>query len=192
MKKLLPLLTALALLCLLVSPAGAQSPRSLLSAVQAELGAKRYQAALDKSELLVRALWAKVPFHIGTALFTKGEAGGYGIFNPRGSNVFPRSGKPIYIYLEPVGYKVAQKAPGIYDFGLSMDLALTDTKGTILWGKQGFLKRSVTSRRFNREFFVTVTLTLDNVPAGDYLIYLRVKDKNSPRLTEVRLPIRFQ
>ncbi len=192
MKRLFQLFTVFSLFCLLVEPAVAQDPQGLISALQSDLGAKRYQAALDKSELLMRALWDKVPLHLGAALFTKEDPQGFGIYTPRESNVFPRDGKPIYIYLEPVGYKVVSKGKGLYAFGLGMDLALTDPQGTILWGKQNFLEKSVVSHHANREFFLTVTLTLTNVPVGDYFVLLRVKDKNSPQSTEVRLPVRFQ
>jgi len=192
MKRILSLLTVLALVCLLAPVASAQGPQGLLAPLQADLGAKRYQAALDKTEVLMRQIWDRVPLHLRVALFTKDDPQGFGIYTPRASNVFPRNGKPIYIYLEPVGYKIRKQAGGTYDFGLSMDLALTDTKGTILWGKQNFLKKSVVSHHANREFFLTVTLTLTNVPVGDYFVLLRVKDKNSSQYTEARLPLRFQ
>lgn len=161
----------------------------------------RPRRAYGMVEEAARVIWSRLGFFLARALLVSEPARGYGIYTPRKDNlylhsppdrpVFPGKGMPIYVYLEPVGYRVQRRADGFYRFGVSMDAALLDSQGNLLFGKEKFLRQEMTSHRFNREFFLNVTLNLKGAPPGEYQLRLTVQDILSDGRASVQLPIRI-
>ncbi|WP_417589233.1 hypothetical protein [Pararhodobacter oceanensis] len=163
-------LTALSFPASLVAPAMAQ-----------DLAA--YQAA----DAAAVEAWQAMPLSVRNAGFVAEDAGGYGLNVARESSEF-QLGEPILVYAEPMGYAWDEGAEGGYTFGLSIDLVLYDGEGEELARQDEFQRASLTSNQRNREFFITLTLNLDNAPAGDYRLEYVVNDLFAEQSATVSLP----
>ena len=193
---------------LLAAPAAARQgaepaggPAMWLDLAKTSAGQGQIKRAYGLTEEAARGLWRRMGFSLARALLVAEPARGYGIYTPRKDNlylhappgrpVFPGKGQPIYVYLEPVGYEVRRVKGSRYRFGVSMDAALLDDKGSLLFGKENFLRQEVESRHFNREFFLNVTLNLKGAPPGQYKLRLTVQDIGSGQRVSVKLPIQI-
>lgn len=165
---------------------------AFLQKAQKSLEANQAPKALKQTEAALEAIWQQVPLHIGQAVYLKSRPQAYGVYTPRPNNRYPTKGEPVLIYLEPIGYRVKNNPDGSKTFGVSLDIALTNPQGKVLWGKEGFLRKEITGRHFIREFYLLVTLTLSGAPAGDYLVSLRVNDLNADQSTATKLPLKLR
>ncbi len=193
---------------LLAAPAAAEpdagaasGPAMWLDLAKTSAGQGQIKRAYGLTEEAARSLWRRMGFSLARALLVAEPARGYGIYTPRKNNaylhappgrpVFPGKGQPIYVYLEPVGYEVRRVKGSRYQFGITMDAALLDHKGNLLFGKENFLRQEVESHHFNREFFQNVTLNLKGAPPGQYKLRLTVQDIGSGQRASVKLPIQI-
>jgi hypothetical protein len=189
---LLVLLAALICLAFGSNAGAADKAAGLLEQAGKSLKANQAQKALEQTEAALEAIWQRVPLHIGQALYLKTRPQAYGVYTPRKGIQYPAKGEPVLIYLEPKGYRVRTNPDGSKTFGVSLDIALTDPKGKVLWGKEGFLSKKITGRRFLKEFYLLVTLTLSGAPAGDYLVSLRVNDLYGNQSAATKLPLELR
>lgn len=188
----LPLILLVALL-LAAAPAWAAETNPALSALtqaQGELEQGKKMEAFRATAKALSALWDQIPFSLSAVVLTQGPTQGYGLFTPRQGNAY-RQGQTIYAYVEPLGQRIQRTKEGLFVFSLSADLALLKPDGTILWGKDNFAEWKFTSRRANREFFINLRLKLNKVPAGEYLLSLRVNDRLSKRVASHKLKVVF-
>ena len=169
-------------------PASAADPLKLIDQARAKVAAGEMKHGLFMLEQAMQAVWERSPFYLRMAVLTEDKAQGFGIYQPKKQNSYPKNKAIIHIYVEPSGYRY-QVQQGIYNFGLDMDVYLLDKTGKVLFGKEKFLKTDMRSRRPNREFFMNVTLTLTGAPPGDYVVKLAAQDKISQALAEIRVPI---
>ncbi|MFH1036214.1 MAG: hypothetical protein V1806_17055 [Pseudomonadota bacterium] len=192
MRKLTCLWVWLALAGLWVAPAAAQGdPLALLDQARGSLQVGQKLEALGLLDQAGRALWNQLGLGVANAVLTREEAQGFGMYNPREGNLYSNQ-EPILVYLEPRGYRVTTPQPGLFAFGVRVDVSLLATNGEVLWGKENALVKNILSRRFNREFYITLTLNFKGAPAGDYVVLLTLHDQQSPTPVQVRLPIRFK
>jgi hypothetical protein len=192
MRKIFYLFIMLALACPLATPAAAlgEDPQASLEQARARLQAGQRSEALGLIDQAAQTIWNQMGLSVGLAVLTKEDAQGFGMFNPRDNNVFA-DGEPILAYVEPRGYRVTSPQPGLFAFGIKVDVALLGPQGDILWGKENLLVKNVLSRQFNREFYITLTLNFTGAPAGNYVVLLTLHDQQAPGPVQVRLPIRF-
>jgi hypothetical protein len=172
----------------------AETVNPAISALEEAKGKLEQGKAMEAYKATNRAmfhLWNQVPFSLGAAVLTTGPNEGYGLFNPRKTNIF-HQGQALYAYIEPLGQRIKRTKERLFSFFLSMDVALLKPDGTVLWGKENFQKWRFTSRRPNREFFINLRLKLGKVPAGDYLLSLRVHDQLSGRIAGHQLKVVFK
>lgn len=167
MVRLLPVAFAAALLFAL--PAAAQDLTGLMQA-----------------EAQVAAAWEATPLSFRKTLFaTRIEA--FGVYEEKAGTVFAPD-EPIIVYAEPVGYGYRANADGTFDFGFDFDLAVKNDVGEIVSGKEGFASTVLTSKVQNREFLVTLTLTLSGAPAGNYVLEYLARDVASGETATIGLP----
>ena len=78
--------------------------------IEERLSAQDYTTALSGARDFLGAVWGQVP-QIGftQALLVSETAAGYGVYNPRPTNLY-KKGEPIIIYAEPFGFSYG--APG--------------------------------------------------------------------------------
>ncbi|MCF8034962.1 MAG: hypothetical protein K9K66_17960 [Desulfarculaceae bacterium] len=176
-----------------------QEPAKYLELARSALGLNQNRKALGLAEQAAQAIWQRVPLSLARAVLVKEPAKGYGIYQPREDGVylvsgpdqpvFPGKGMPVYVYLEPVGYRVERKAGGEHTFGLAMDVSLYDAMGKHLFSKKDFMKEEVSSHRFRLEHFLNVIVSLKGAPPGKYKLQLTVKDLVGQQKATVELPI---
>ena len=129
---------------------------------------------VQAAEQKVEDAWLKTPLTFRKALLVD-KAQGFGIYTPRASNVYA-PGESILIYSEPVGYGWHDNGNGTYTFGFNVDLLVKHPDGSILGGKENFQKLILTSKARNREFMLTLNLTPDGFPPGDYVVKYTIHD----------------
>ncbi|RYE87042.1 MAG: hypothetical protein EOP19_05305 [Hyphomicrobiales bacterium] len=168
MNRLLPLAFAAAAFCA-APPAFAQSIDALVAAEQQ-----------------VAAAWDATPLTFRKTLFATGiEA--YGVYTEKQGSVFA-PGEPIVVYAEPVGYGYTTDAAGKYTFGFDFDLVVKTADGDVVAGKDGFAHFALVSTVQNREFLVSLTLTLNEAPAGNYVLEYLARDIASDETATITMP----
>jgi hypothetical protein len=191
MRRMACLWAWLALAGLVAAPAmAAGDPLAILERTRASLQSGQRLEALALTDQAAQELWNQVGLGVASVVLTREEAQGYGMFNPRENNVYA-SGEPVLAYVEPRGYRVTSPQPGLFAFGVRVDVSLLSPQGEVLWGKENLLVKDMVSRRFNREFYITLTLNFKGAPAGEYVLLLTLHDQQASTPVQVRLPIRF-
>jgi len=142
--------------------------------------------ALVAAEQQVTAAWDATPLTFRKTLFaTAIEA--YGVYTEKSGSTFA-PGEPIVVYAEPVGYGYTTNAEGKYGFGFDFDLVVKTEDGEIVAGKDGFAHFELSSNAQNREFLVSLTLTLNEAPAGNYLLEYLAHDIASDETATISMP----
>jgi hypothetical protein len=143
--------------------------------------------AVVQAEAAMLAAWDASPLLLQNAVFIDGSADGFGMFDPRADARFA-PGEPIVVYAEPLGYGWEETEPGVFRFGFDIDLLVKSATGKVLGGQDGFGKFRFASRTRNREIMLTLTLTLDDFPPGDYQVTYNVREIAGGKAGAVTLP----
>lgn len=142
--------------------------------------------ALAAAEATVATAWDATPLSFRKVLFAS-EIEAYGVYTEKEGAVFA-PGEPIVIYAEPVGYGYTPNADGTFSFGFDFDLVVKTDDGEIVAGKDGFANTVLVSKAQNREFLVSLTLTLNEAPAGNYVLEYLAHDIASDETAAIALP----
>ncbi|GAB4273634.1 MAG: hypothetical protein Kow0013_27620 [Pararhodobacter sp.] len=145
------------------------------------------RAAYDAAEAALIDAWEALPLSFRTTGFVATEASGYGMYTLRPDARFA-VGEPMIVYAEPLGYAWRDNGDGTYAFGFQIDLILRNPAGEILAQQEAFQTSTLTSRYRNREFYMNITLNLNNAPAGDYVLDYRVIDVVTREEAVISLP----
>jgi hypothetical protein len=144
-------------------------------------------ADLDAAEKALADLWTRLPFTTRHVMFVTRKADLLGDYEQRPSNVFTR-GEPLLTYLEPVGYGWKPLESGIFGFGVTTDFEVLTADGKVLGGQKAFQKVDLTSHVREVGLFVNLTLTIDGVGPGNYVLAYTLHDNVSGRTTRVEQP----
>ena len=142
--------------------------------------------ALTAAEQQVAAAWDATPLTFRKVLFAS-DIQAYGVYTAKDGSVFA-PGEPIVVYAEPVGYGYKANADGSFGFGFDFDLVVKTQDGEIVAGKDGFANTELTSMAQNREFLVSLTLTLNEAPAGNYVLEYLAHDIASDETATISMP----
>lgn len=159
-----------------------------LGAVSA--GAAAGDETLAKAETALDQAWEGCPFSLGAAILVSGPTEGYGLFEPRPSNVFGAD-EPIYLYLEPecFGY---ERVGDRYRFGMSADFTVFDAADSVVFVRQDFAEFTFESFHRNKEIKVDVNYELSGAPPGAYVIETVLHDKAGKGKASVRTKVVFK
>lgn len=130
-------------------------------------------------------LFAQVWDHNATIGFTQAtlvaeNATGYGVYNPRPTNMF-KKGEPILIYCEPYGFAYGAPGEGLYSVNFFIDLQILDASGNQMANAPNATEYNMTSRHQNREVQANITYSLDGIQPGHYTLVTTLRDKNSQK-----------
>lgn len=130
----------------------------------------------------------------GNGLFVSSKSQGYGIYQPRNSNVFSPS-EDIIFYIEPSGfdYKSLRDDQGnlLYSINFMLDATLYSKNGTYLNGPLE-VPFDIISHHKNKEISIDFTITQNNpFPYGDYIVKYTVHDLNSGKTFDIIKDIRI-
>ena len=168
MNRLLPFAFA-AIALVAAAPAGAQS-----------------LDALTAAEQQVAAAWDATPLTFRKTLFAD-RIEAFGVYEAKEGSTFA-PGEPIVVYAEPVGYGYKSNDDGTYTFGFDFDLKVKNADGDIVAGKDGFANFELNSKAQNREFLVSLTLSLNEAPAGNYTLEYLARDIASDETATIVMP----
>ena len=157
----------------------AAKAENLMAAGKFEDATKALEAAQDR-------LWESSPLLFRRALFTAGEPTGFGLYDLREGSTFKRS-EPLIVYAEPMGYGYGRDG-SLYVISLDLDFAIKNPNGKVVASQENFGNLAFRSRFPNKEFMAKVTYDFSGLPAGDYEVTTRAKDKNSDKVAEFTLP----
>lgn len=142
--------------------------------------------ALTAAEQQVATAWDATPLTFRKTLFATGiEA--FGVYTAKDGSAFA-PGEQIVVYAEPVGYGYKTNADGTFTFGFNFDLVVKTEAGEIVAGKDGFANFELVSNAQNREFLVSLTLTLNEAPAGNYVLEYLAHDIASDETATISMP----
>jgi len=173
---------------LLALPTAAEAGEiaDLASKAEGLMTAGRYEDATKALEAAQDKLWQASPLLFRHALFTAGEPTGFGLYDLREGSAFKRS-EPLIIYAEPMGYGYGRDG-SLYVISLDLDFSIKDSKGKEVAAQENFGNLSFRSRFPNKEFMAKVTYDFSGLPAGDYSVTTRAKDRNTDKSAEFTLP----
>jgi hypothetical protein len=146
---------------------------------------------INKREQAVVEAWEKTPLTVRRAIFVTEPPKSFGIYKPRSSSRF-KSGDPIIVYAEPVGFGWKTVEDDQFEFGFNVDLIVKTAAGKLVGEQDNFAKLAMKSRYRNREFMIQLTLDLNNASAGDYLLDYRLHDLGAEKTTTLELPFTIE
>ncbi len=149
--------------------------------IEQQAAAGDTEGALKSAQVLFGQVW-EMSTAIGftQALLVDQPASGFGIYNPRASDVY-KPGEKIIIYAEPFGFAYGSPGEGLYSMGFHVDLKVISETGELLGDIPNLTELDLVSRYPNREFQANLTYTLDGIEPGKYLLQTTLRDKNSDR-----------
>jgi hypothetical protein len=143
--------------------------------------------AVHAARAAMQALMQNLRMRMTTAVLVAQTAAGYGIYEPRESNVF-HQGEPVLIYVEPFGYSTAEVRPGLFEIAMNVDLAILDSSGSVLGHIDDVTELSLQGLRPAIDFHANLTYTV-NAPPGDYIMQTTLRDQNSTDYMSFNFPI---
>jgi hypothetical protein len=144
---------------------------------------------LDDIDTLQQAVvdaWTEMPLTVRQVMFVTEKPQILGAYSERPTNVF-KAGEKLLTYIEPVGY--TWKSQGdMFNFGVSVDFVIKNADGKILGGQENFAKLSLASRTKLQEFMVNLTMSLDGIVPGKYILEYKLHDLGSEKTVVVDQP----
>jgi hypothetical protein len=174
---------SLSLLALLALAAPVQSGTVAEAAteIEAKISAADLTGAISDARALLGLVWdMSLEISFSEALLVAAPAAGYGVFNPRETNVF-KKGESIIIYTEPVGFGYGAEEGGVWSIGFDVDLQVLTEAGEVLGDVPSVTDLKLISRYQNREFQANITYDLNGLEAGRYRLITTLRDQNSTR-----------
>lgn len=130
---------------------------------------------LEEAEQRVIEVWNTMPIVFRRALFATEEPTGFGGYSPRASSEF-KPDEPLFIYSEPVGYAWRENDDESYTIEFGVDLRIKRDDGKAIVGVDDFGHIEVDTMSPAREFMLKVTVNLEGIPSGDYVMDIRARD----------------
>ena len=174
-------LLALAAMTSLAVPLRAGTVAETATGIETKIAAADLTGAIKDARALLGLVWdMSLDISFSQALLVAAPAAGYGVYNPRETNVFGK-GESIIIYCEPVGFGYGVEDGGVWSIGFNVDLQVLTEAGEVLGDVPSVTDLKLISRYQNREFQANITYDLNGLDAGRYRLITTLRDKNSTR-----------
>lgn len=125
-------------------------------------------------------------FQMINATFVTGNPEGFGMYDRRPDAVF-RPGEPLIVYCEPVGLAWQKGGRGFQSL-FTVDFEVLDTAGKVLGGQKEFGRFGFDSVVRNQEILTRLTLDVDGIEPGDYVLRYIFNDRVSGNQTALVMP----
>ena len=176
-----PAALSLAAALVAAGPAFSGSVAEAAAAIEAKVNAADLTGAIADARGLLGLVWdMSLEISYSEALLVAAPAAGYGVYNPRETNVF-RQGESIIIYTEPVGFGYGAEGDGVWSIGFNVDLQVLTEAGEVLGDVPSVTDLTLISRYQNREFQANITYDLNGLEAGRYRLITPLRDKTTTR-----------
>jgi hypothetical protein len=171
-------------------PLHAGEIEDLARQAEKQANAGRHLEAVATLRRAINVLTDKGPLALRRVQFITEIPRGFGIYQPRGNNVF-RPGEPLIVYAEPVG--VGWKAEGDVNRSLIVtDFEIRTPNGKVLGGQKEFGKFEFNSRDRNHEIMSHLTITLTGAPVGSYVLTATYRDLINGKSAMLELPFEIK
>ena len=167
-------IAAAAFLAVLAVPALAQTVIDDARQADALAAQGKHLEALAALDDAVGIVWDKTPLACRRMLWVADKAAGFGIYNPRESNVYG-PGQKMLAYAEPVGFGW-RKSGDLWHAEIAADVVFRSEAGEELARKEEFGRFPLASRVQNREFQLSFDFTLSGAPAGKYIVEAKLRE----------------
>jgi hypothetical protein len=159
--------------------------KNLINQALVFIDEEKYNEAAVELEEALSLIKSKSNLEFVNVLFTKEEAGGFGLYNKRENATFA-TGETFFIYGEAKNYTIKENQNNLYEIYLKEDLYILDQDNNVLFGQADFLDYHITSHSKNHDLFINNTITQTSpFPVGNYKFRLVLKDVFSQKTTEV-------
>jgi hypothetical protein len=149
----------------------------------------KYVEAIETLDRAATSLSDKSPLSFRTALWVDEAPPSFGVYNPRKTNAYI-AGDNMFAYAELVGIGW-RKAGDTWQTDFAADFILRTKDGRELFSQKDFAKSQPgesSSRLRIRELMARFTVTLNNIPAGEYMAEFTVRDAVSGKRGAFSLP----
>jgi hypothetical protein len=146
----------------------------------------KYMEAVEALDGAMTSLWAELPLSFRKALWIAVPARGFGNYTPRETNAY-LAGDEMIAYAEPVGFGW-RKVGDMWQNDFAADVTLTTKDGKHFHTQKDVGKGGMLSRVRNREYNIRLTITLADIPAGEYMADFTVRDAVSGKSGTFSLP----
>lgn len=169
---------------LLMSAGAARAGELLDAAAKAEqlVAEGKHDAALTALDGAKDKVWLAAPMSFRKTLFAASEPQGFGVYDIKEGSTFKRA-DPLIIYAEPVGYGYGRDGE-LYVIDMALDFTIKSPDQKVVAQQQNFGSLTLRSRVPNKEFMAKVTYDFSGLPAGDYEVITKARDKNSDKSAE--------
>jgi hypothetical protein len=176
-----------ALAATLISAAALAGPAAdKAAALEAAAAANDSAATIAAYDRAAESLWAALPFAARVAVFTEGGDNAYGRQTPKADSAF-HAGETANIYIEPVGYGFIADGETMR-VSLKSGIEIRTPEGLILGRTDDLATLDWSGRSRSYEVPATLSLTLPQLKAGNYLMDVTLTDAASGRKLTVTLP----
>jgi hypothetical protein len=183
-------ITALALLAGFTIPLHAGEIEDLGRQAEKQANAGQHLEAVQTLRRAINVLTAKGPLVLRHVQFIREPPRGFGIYQPRASNVF-RPGEPLIVYAEPVG--LAWKTEGAINRAqVATDFEIRTPDGKILGGQKEFGKFEFNSRERSQDIMTHLTITLNGAPSASYVLTVTYRDLINSKSATLELPFEIR
>lgn len=171
----------LPLICLVAVPAHAGPMIEAATQIEVKLAANDPMGAIASARVMVALVSDAAPvLGFTESTLVAENATGYGVYNPRENNQF-KTGTPILIYCEPVGFGYGSPGAGLYSVNFGIDLQVLDASGNQIANAPDVTEYNMPSRHQNQEVQANITYSLDGLPPGQYTLVTTLRDKNAAK-----------
>jgi hypothetical protein len=108
---------------------------SLYDSLKSSLESRDYQKTLEAISNMKDKIWEEAPLMLQNVQLVKDPDNTYGVYEPAEDDVYAE-GETIYLYVEPVGYKIIKNEAGYYEFAFSADFQVVSESGEIIGGQE--------------------------------------------------------
>jgi hypothetical protein len=183
------ILAALAVAILLpggAAPAGEIADKAAFAESLAADG--KHVEAIEALDEAVTSLWNKSPMSFRKFLWVDRDPHGFGAYTPRPTNVY-KAGDRMIAYGEPVGYAWNRTEHGWQcNLHWTVTFKTKDNKKLKVYSPNDFFQHVQESRTRIREIMMVFTFALTDVPAGEYIVDITLRDLVSGKWGVFSLP----
>lgn len=170
-----------------LAPAGEIADRAARAESLAADG--KYVEALETLDQAATSLWNKSPLSFRKVLWVADPPMGFGVYNPRKTNVY-KAGDKMIVYCEPIGIdsKWVGGMDGAWQYEFALDLTVKTKDGRQVYSQANIGKHEGVSRVRTRQLMCRVDITLTNIPDGEYTVEVTLRDSASGKHGMFSLP----
>lgn len=149
----------------------------------------RHREAWEILERAQDGIWATAPLEFRRLLFVAAEPQGFGVFEPRSSNLF-KAGDVLLVYGEPFGFGYGRDE-GLAKIEFEVKLSVVSGAGAeVIAPRSGRL--DLKSRHQNKEFMLHFAYHPQGLKPGDYQLVAEFRDIASGKSASQRMPFRIE